>query len=103
MGLSLLTKRKWCRSIDQKIEFKQGNIECGWRDAMYVWPGQLPDGHRADLRALGHEQVFVVCSFGTPIAWWHPSEGWTVPRATYSRTTTHHQGVIADVVRNRNP
>jgi hypothetical protein len=34
---------------------------------------------------------YVVYSYATPIAW-HTPNGWTVPDARYSITTTKHQG-----------
>lgn len=56
--------------------------------------GYLPDEHRHDLReAWEHAgtDLFVVYSYGTPIAW-HDGERWTRPAVKYSVTTSRHQG-----------
>src|SRR5687768_6782689 len=37
---------------------------------------------------------YVVWSYGTPIAWRIPGEGWTVPDDSYSVTTSRQQGKI---------
>lgn len=39
---------------------------------------------------------YAIHSYSTPIAWWHTSTAlWTQPTHTYSRSTSHHQNVVA--------
>lgn len=57
--------------------------------------GRLPQDQRAALVAI-RRPVYVVFSYETPIAW-HVigAEGWTIPKVTYSVTTSGHQGLIS--------
>lgn len=41
---------------------------------------------------------YVVWSYGTPIAWRIPGEGWVIPEDTYSVTTSKQQGKIRAAV-----
>lgn len=49
------------------------------------------------LTRYGHARqggaLYVVRSYGTPIAWAGPGEALTVPAVTYSVTTSRHQGI----------
>ena len=51
-----------------------------------------------DLVAFFHSDPdFVVSSYQTPIAW-HNGDGWHMPAAKYSRTTSCHQGIIGAAI-----
>lgn len=51
--------------------------------------------YAADLdRALAAGPVFVVYSYGTPIAWFTEADGWTIPDVKYSVTTSRHQSSV---------
>lgn len=54
--------------------------------------GKLPDEWAILLRVEKPE--YVIISFETPIAWWSPTLGWTVPDVKYSTTTGRHQGAV---------
>lgn len=58
-----------------------GGVACG--RLSLEWARRL----RAD------DPVYVVFSYGTPIAWWS-SAGWVVPAELYSVTTLRHQNVV---------
>ncbi|GAA1657146.1 hypothetical protein GCM10009765_03320 [Fodinicola feengrottensis] len=58
------------------------------------------------LRSGGPQDamVYVVYSYRTPIAWYTPTQGWTVPAEHYSQTTTGHQNLVrlaVDTYRDR--
>lgn len=59
--------------------------------------GRLPDEYRRqlwdDFKRFGPHGVFVVWSYGTPIAWRTPN-GDTFPAVKYSVTTSRHQGQL---------
>lgn len=66
--------------------------------------GRLPIAHAADLlqeHVNYGAELYVVRSYGTPIAWAGPGESLTVPDVRYSVTTSRHQGIArrADDVR----
>lgn len=48
---------------------------------------------RAARAATGDAPLYVVLSYGTPIAWAGPGESLTVPEVRYSVTTSRHQGI----------
>ena len=62
--------------------------------------GVLPAAQRRTLAAdfdlagaLG-EELYVVYSYATPIAWYAPSFGWVVPDVKCSPTTSRHQSRV---------
>lgn len=56
--------------------------------------GRLPERWRQSLE----QAVYVVYSYGTPIAWVDTSGRWTQPDVHYSVTTTRHQSKIATAI-----
>lgn len=52
-------------------------------------PGRLDPEHYDSLSRA----VYVVYSYGTPIAWDTP-DGWVVPKRKYSATTSNHQNIV---------
>lgn len=67
-------------------------------------PVEWADVFRTDVATaqgnLGSEYVYVVWSYGTPIAWRLPMVGWTVPDVRYSATTSKHQRIVRDAIAN---
>jgi hypothetical protein len=54
--------------------------------------GRLPEPYR---RLISAEcPTYVVLSYATPIGWWAPGTGWSVPHEHYSPTTSRHQGML---------
>ena len=68
---------------------------------MSTWDcGRLPGDHVSHLMCdllTGHV-VYIVYSYGTPIAWHTVDTGWTVPDVRYSATTSRHQGEVRRAV-----
>jgi hypothetical protein len=54
--------------------------------------GRLPEEYVRLCQA--EAPTYVVMSYATPIAWWNPASGWTVPDVRYSVTTGRHQGYV---------
>lgn len=76
--------------------FKGNTIEGEWRRSP-GWRGywaedEVWDAFEADF--TGGEDVFVVWSYSTPIAWWSPKFGWVAPAVKYSKTTSRHQNLV---------
>jgi hypothetical protein len=69
-------------------------VDHGW---LQYFPEALQT-YREQTRSA--ESVFVVVSFFTPIAWYTPEHGWTVPRAKYSQTTSRHQSRVESAIRD---
>lgn len=92
-----IPQRDSADAIRQREAFRASSMRAGirtWLD--HVPPGRLPREHyerlREDLNT--HRQLYVVFSYGTPIAWALPlddSPG-VVPDVKYSTTTSKHQG-----------
>lgn len=66
--------------------------------------GYLRDADRQDYQLAQDQhgaELYVVRSYGTPIAWAGPGEALTVPAVSYSATTSRHQGIArrADAAR----
>lgn len=61
--------------------------------------GMLSAGHVQALRCAGggDTPIYVVFSYGTPIAWRCAGDGqeWCAPKVTYSVTTSKHQALAA--------
>ena len=49
-------------------------------------------------QVLSSSAPYVVYSYRTPIAWHTPENGWTIPAARYSNTTSNHQSNIRTAV-----
>jgi hypothetical protein len=59
--------------------------------------GRLPYDERD--RYCDDDPEYVVFSYATPIAWYGPKNGWTIPDVKYSVTTTRHQSIVRMAVR----
>lgn len=59
--------------------------------------GKLPDEWAILFRA--EKPTYIVISYLTPIAWWSPTLGWSVPDVEYSKTTTKHQNAVRAALR----
>lgn len=102
MALKGAGMRAISRNMTNRENFRHGNVSGKWYDSWDDVPlGRLP----MDVSALYGTKtaVYVVFSYGTPIAWRFvgtpPNEpgtdnGWRIPDIRYSVTTTNHQGVV---------
>lgn len=69
--------------------------------------GRLPREFWSSFDAATHGNAtgYAVYSYATPIAWWSPEDGWTMPEVRYSVTTSKHQGrirvALAEIERER--
>jgi hypothetical protein len=98
--MKTVTTRKAHEVIANRIDFKtSGALKGEWQiPSLMPYAGRLPreyadkynESHRV---ARGYnENIYVVWSYATPIAWYTESEGWVIPPVKYSPTTTKHQG-----------
>jgi len=97
MALGIEAKKTIQYGVDSQTDFSLDNVSGRMvrRDDKIVL-GRLPK-----RKAAGIEQaVYVVYSYGTPIAWALDENTWYIPRIVYSDTTTHHQGVVRVAVDN---
>jgi len=62
--------------------------------------GRLPVTDTARLRRDLPRVDMIIYSYATPIAWHVTGRGWTVPDASYSRTTSRHQSLVRVAVAN---
>lgn len=100
MALKRDSRKKIAKSIDSRTDFKHASMSGRWvTEPLSAWSaGQLPNYLRDQLNAtIKQADTFVVFSYNTPIGWNNGTEGkysWFIPTVTYSKTTTHHQGVL---------
>lgn len=84
-------------AMDNAVPFRNSNRTfrgepMSPRSGALVFSGRMPheDAERlADATGVD----YVVWSYSTPIAW-HDEQGWHVPDARYSPTTSQHQGTV---------
>lgn len=62
----------------------------------YTSTGRMPDG---DERNALRDASYIVRSYGTPIAWRTPGQGWTYSAERYSVTTSRHQSIARGITR----
>ncbi len=86
--------------IARRTEFDAGNLTGKWveqdRDRYTTLPtGQLPEAEAKALTALLNDKrrLYVVYSYGTPIAWGVGLGPLTVPSEYYSQSTSKHQNI----------
>jgi len=79
--------------IAERIPFRGHNLTGDAVDGP-VSPGRLPAECVDSLREATTGGGYVVFSYATPIAWWSPGAGWTVPEVRYSVTTCRHQAIV---------
>ena len=86
-------------AIRLREDFQGSNLRGGatkWLPRVGALPSAQVRTLTADhalARALG-EELYVVYSYATPIAWFAPSFGWVVPDVRYSQTTGRHQSRV---------
>ena len=77
--------------------FRHGNLSGGAPGSPYD-TGRLPSGSGYGAAVARGHMLYVIRSYGTPIAWleWRPGGRriWVMPDARYSATTTNHQNVV---------
>lgn len=97
--------------IDNRTDFNTGNVRGEWYDSWADVPkGRMPEPQKhMNGSGMTFMPVFVVFSYGTPIAWifscdTDPEQNggprWIIPDDRYSPTTSCHQGVIRTATRN---
>ncbi len=103
MAFGIKNRRKIIDGITDLDNFMIGSMRGGWYpDGTGPTLGKLADadpGSAAALKAISGP-VYVVYSYGTPIAW-HVACGrndWTVPDVRYSVTTSHHLSLTRQAI-----
>ena len=82
-------------SIERREEFQShtGNFRGEAHEpGRYVYTGHL-SGRLRTTDTVGQAD-YIVFSYSTPIGWHIPGEGWIIPPASYSVTTSNHQGIV---------
>lgn len=75
-----------------------GSLTGGQLGRLPVHAPRLPADALATFDAAASAgPLYVVASYGTPIAWAGPGESLTVPAVQYSVTTSRHQGIARRV------
>jgi hypothetical protein len=98
--MATLTKTRIMLSeaMEKHEPFKRGNLSGERFNAgEYVPIGRLPRDYVSQIRQASHDNdLYVVYSYGTPIAWCKcdGKDEWVKPDVKYSVTTTHHQSLI---------
>lgn len=104
MGTQLQTRKILSKAMIDRIAFKRGNLSGRYISAYSGNFGILPEDYKAELKAATQDnQVYVVFSFQTPIAWCisNETDKWVIPDVTYSVTTSAHQSLV--MVEAHNP
>jgi hypothetical protein len=95
--MNFANRARIANRISNRAPFEHGNMS-GTLDN-YESAGRLSGETRAEFsadmsRAIAEgSTAYVVKSYGTPIAWYVPLTGWSIPDVKHSPTTTHHQHV----------
>jgi len=94
-----IANHKATEYIHNRINFKASNLY-GYnlplsKDCFQIATGRL----NSDLVALLHkdEPLYIVYSYGTPIAW-YGRYGWHTPAVRYSSTTSRHQSIVRKAI-----
>lgn len=97
MAMGIKNRRKIIEHVASLDNFEIGNVRGGW----YPDGTGVPTGRLADGAALTSTQgpVYVVYSYGTPIAWRPAGGAWVAPQTRYSVTTSHHQSLVRQGMR----
>lgn len=81
-------------ALDAGREFQTHGAMCA-RYTQFPESGLLPEEHRLQLRADSEgQEIYVVYSYATPIAWRTADGVVRVPDVRYSRTTGRHQSYV---------
>ena len=81
-------------SIPNARPFTQGNMSARTHDrGQDASSGRMLPEDFEVLRSID-ASVYVVYSYGTPIAWYVNGRGWWMPTATYSVTTQKHKTYV---------
>lgn len=95
MSMSSANRNRIANRISNRVEFKHGNMSGVMDNDLSA--GRMSGDTRAEFLAdmkraeVLNVSAYVVTSYGTPIAWYVPLNGWTVPDDKYSVTTSGHQ------------
>jgi len=99
MAYSKIVNKDATSYIQNRINFKASNFY-GYNFSLATEPSGIPTGRlNSDLVALLHrdEPLYIVYSYGTPIAW-YGRYGWHSPAVRYSSTTSRHQSIVLGAI-----
>ena len=101
MALKGKGKRAIQAAVDHRTEFNHGTLSARRIEHM-TYGHMVPElGRSLAVEIAVNGSAFVIFSYRTPIAWWtSEGDGWVVPDARYSVTTTNHQNVVRVAVDN---
>lgn len=97
------TQRRCARHhIADTEDFRASALSAAWEVPQHFLHGRLTDEDLAEWRALcdhvhGDQQVYVIRSYVTPIAWDGP-DGWHIVTEGFSVTTRVHKAIIRDAL-----
>lgn len=106
MALQRTTKSVVENAVNNRKDFKRGNVWGKWQDVRYFSGsvGMLDSGYGKVLREHNrNSRVFVLYSYQTPMAWYVVNEGkWYYVDEKYSVSTTQHQHAYRDALKGGN-
>lgn len=106
MALQRTTKSVIENAVNNRKDFKRGNVSGKYHDSRYFTGsvGMLDSAYGKVLREHNHNSgVFVLYSYQTPMAWYVVEERkWYYVDHKYSPSTTQHQHAIRDALKGGN-
>lgn len=103
-----ITNKEITSYVAAKKPFKANSTHAAWVAPRSVYLGRLPHliaRKLVELLECLEDQfppeealMYVVYSYGTPIAWYHSSIGWAMPSVKYSSTTSCAQGRVREAI-----
>lgn len=97
MALGRLSRKALQTGVDNLSDFDAGNLIGKHRArGEKVDLGRMPkkEAHGID------KAIYVIYSYGTPIAWALSKDTWIIPTTKFSVTTTQHQSLVKTAVDN---
>jgi hypothetical protein len=90
-----IARRDGFRASNMTGEWYAFPTGTGWMHP--AWAARFSDSWpdvRVDRWLTSRIHLYVVFSYATPIAWFSPIDGWTVPDVWYSPSTHQHQQLV---------
>lgn len=83
------------KALSNREPFKRPGFAMRGVEGAVSSTGRMPEGSAGMYRANADENMitYTVLSYATPIAWVTREGTVIIPDASYSNTTTHHQGL----------
>lgn len=99
-------RNKVVSAIAARQDFKNAKSLTGElrKSPLGIGSGQMPWEAKEEFQEAMkradylRRDVYVVKSYDTPIGYHVAGEGWTIPDAKYSSTTSNHQGLLRQAV-----